>query len=279
MRMFLTAILAFAGLHLSAYADALDRIEANGEIRLGIRADAPPFSYLNAETEPAGLAVRLCEEVARRIGKTLGHDPISVNHKIVNAASRFPALDEGLTDLHCGPATVTLQRREKLDFSVLFFVDGAAIAERRGGYEAVMADKRGSIGAVEGTTTMAIVQAFIAEHSLETEIRAFPSHTRGLKALHDGDIDLYVGDRAIVLFQIGLHGFFDRVSVRPEVLSYEPYALAMRGGERRLQLAVDRALSQIYEEGQIFEMIQAELGNFEISDQTRALYDILSLPN
>ena len=92
---------------------------------------------------------------------------------------------------------------------------------------------------MSGTTTEKLVDQLITTENLDAELVAFASHNRGLKALAEGEIDLYFGDRSIVLFQIGTMGLFDRVIVRNEVLSYEPYALAMRSGERRLQLAVD----------------------------------------
>jgi len=261
----------------SAMADVLSDIKDRGIINLGIRADAPPFSYLDAQTEPAGLAVKLCQEVAARLGTELGVE-LEIEHKIVNAKTRFPALQEGLTDLHCGPATATLSRREALDFSILYFVDGAGIAARKGGYERVFETRKGSLGVVSGTTTEKMVHKLIAAEELDVELVTFPSHNRGLKALAEEEIDLYFGDKSIVLFQIGAHGLFDKITVRSEVLSFEPYALAMRAGERNMQLAVDRALSAIYEEGLIFTIIDQELGTFPLSDATRAIYEIVGLP-
>ena len=102
-------------------ADMLDKIAADGVIYLGVRADAPPFSFLDAETEPAGLAVELCHEVAKRLGAELGVGELRIEHKIVNAKTRFPALAEGLTQLHCGATAATLTRRNQMDFSLLVF--------------------------------------------------------------------------------------------------------------------------------------------------------------
>ncbi|MEM7056532.1 MAG: amino acid ABC transporter substrate-binding protein [Pseudomonadota bacterium] len=260
-------------------ADVLSNIKDRGSIRLGIRADAPPFSYLDEETEPAGLAVKLCHEVTKRLAIELGLEGLEIEHKIVNAKTRFPALQEGLTDLHCGPATATLSRRQFLDFSILYFVDGAGIATRKGAYEKVFDTRKGTLGVVAGTTTEALVNQLISDEKLDAELVTFASHNRGLKALAEEKIDLYFGDRSIVLFQIGAHGLFDKIVVRNEVLSFEPYALAMRAGERNMQLAVDRALSEIYGEGLIFEIIDQELGTYPLSDAGRAIYEIVGLPN
>ncbi|MEM7188071.1 MAG: amino acid ABC transporter substrate-binding protein [Pseudomonadota bacterium] len=277
MRTVFGAILA-AWLSSSATAqDVLDKITETGVVQLGIRGAAPPFSYLDYQTEPAGLAVRLCEEVSRRIGRELGIDDIQIEHGVVTASTRFGALTQGLTDIHCGPASVTLTRRESLDFSLIYFVDGAAIAEKPGGYDRVLEDG-GTIGVLDGTTAVGLAERLIEEKGIDAKVEAFASHPRGLKALRDGGIDIYVGDRAILLFQVSNMDQAGEIAVQDDVLSFEPYALAVRGGERRLLLAIDRALSEIYREGLIFDLIRQELGNFEISSQTRAIYRIVGLP-
>ncbi|MEM6661513.1 MAG: transporter substrate-binding domain-containing protein [Pseudomonadota bacterium] len=276
---FVAACLAMALCGHGAEADVLDKIAETGRVQLGVRGAAPPFSYLDFQTEPAGLAVRLCEEVAARIGAQLGIDEIEIDHGIVTASTRFGALGQGLTDIHCGPASVTLKRRETLDFSLLYFVDGAAVAERPGGYDALLANQTGKIGVLDGTTAVAVAQGLIETHGLDAEIEAFASHPRGLTALRDGKIDIYVGDHAILLFQVSNMDEAGGVTVRDEILSFEPYALAVRGGERRLLLAIDRALSDIYRSGLIFDLIRQELGSFEIPPQTRAIYKIVGLPD
>lgn len=279
MHRFAWALLCIFTFDGSAAADVLERIRTEGVIHLGVRADAPPFSYLDERTEPAGLAVRLCDEVAQRIARQLGTDDLRVEYRIVSADGRFRVLEQGLTDLHCGPASATLRRREFLDFSLLYFVDGAAIASRGDSYERVFENRSGRIGMLDGTTAVGIAEDLIRRNGLEAELVRFPVHHRGLKALAEDSIDLYLGDQAILLFQIEALGLSDKISVREDVLSFEPYALVMRRGESGLRLAVDRALSEIYEEGLIYEMIEAEMGNYPLSEEGQAIYQIVGLPD
>lgn len=274
---------AFAALSIllaagQASSDVLETIIDRGVIRIGVRGDAPPFSYLDERTEPAGLAVRLCEEVVARMAESLDLDELEIEYRVVSAEGRFQALNQGLTDLHCGPASATLKRRETIDFSVLYFVDGAAIASPRGRYEKIMQTRTGKFGVVAGTTTEVVLKSFVEENQLDASIVRFPTHRRGLKALANEEIDGYAGDRAILLFNAGVMGLLGDVVVRDEVLSFEPYALAMASGEQGLRLAVDRALSSIYESGKIYELIERELGTFEISEDARAIYNIVALP-
>lgn len=278
MRKLLGAGVALLMTFSAAQADVLDGIRQSGTIKLGIRADAAPFSYLDAETEPAGLAVQLCDAVAEEIGRELGRDDLTVQHLVVTSAGRFEALKAGQTDLHCGPASATLSRREALDFSLLYYVDGAAIAARPGGYAALFDTREGDIGVLDGTTTIETAEDLMRRNRISGELRRFPSHRRGLIALAAGEIDLYVGDQAILLFQIEELELTEEIVVNEEVLSFEPYALAMNRGESALRLTVDRALSRIYYDGRIFDMIQQELGDYPISPEVRAVYEIVGLP-
>ena len=275
-----TAIGVLAGLMLTgaAAADVLGKIAKEESIRLGVRADAAPFSYLNEASRPAGLAVALCVEVSRRIAAQLGKASLKTEFVIVSARERFPALKEGRTDLHCGPASATLGRRETLDFSILYFVDGAAAAVRPGTYESVFDEKLGKVGVLGGTTTESVVNDLLERNGIKADVIEFSSHVRGLDALASDQLDLYFGDQAILLFQIDQQGLSDYLAVMDEHYSFEPYALVMRRGESNLRLAVDRALSQIYADGTIYRLIRSELGEFPLSDEARAVYEIVGMP-
>jgi len=279
MKLYVTAMLIAMGAFAPAAADVLGNIKDRGLIRLGVRADAPPFSYHDPGGKPAGLAVAICDKIVKLLAGQLFLGSLNVDYVTVTAEERFSALVEGRTDLHCGPASVTLSRRQNIDFSILYFVDGAAAAVRPGTYETVFDNKSGRFGFVAGTTTAEVVEDLIDRNEIDAKKVAFPSHVEGLKALAGESIDVYFGDQAILLFQIAEQNYVDDVVVMEEVFSFEPYALAMKRGETELRLAVDRALSSIYDQGLIYKMILDELGNYPLPPETRALYQIVGLPD
>ena len=261
-----------------AQADVLQEIADRGVIRLGVRSDAPPFSYTDVNGAPAGLAVRICDEVARLISRAMEKRNLGIDHVVVNAQDRFPALIEGRTDLHCGPASATLTRRATLDFSILYFVDGAAAAVRMDGPDMVFDITGGKLGVLRGTTTEIVVEDLIQRNNMNAEIIRFTAHTEGLAALAAGGIDSYFGDQAILDFQIEKMALTEKVAILEDTFSFEPYALVMRRGEDTLRLAVDTALSEIYDRGLIYQMILDEMGNYPLSPEARAVYQIVGLP-
>ena len=105
-------------------------------------------------------------------------------------------------------------------------------------------------------------------HQLSIEDALAEGESKGV--LIDG-IALYFGDQAILFFQIEAQGLISDLHVIEEVLSFEPYALALRRGESRLRLAVDRALSAIYNQGHIYLIITEELGDYPLPPEARAV--------
>lgn len=276
-KLLLIAALTLAG-GTASVADVLNDIVQRGVIRIGYRGDAPPFSYNSVQGKPAGLAVALCEEATRSIQRQFDLPELAIEYVQVNARSRFPALIEGRTDLHCGPASATLGRRKTLDFSLLYFVDGAGVVIRPGAYESIFDMVDGMVGVLAGTTTETMVRDLVQRNGLHARVRTYPTHSDGLAALTGGKIDAYFGDRAILRFQIRRLGFDHRAALLDQTFSFEPYALVMRRGETRLRLAVDRALSEIYGKGLIYNLILNELGDYKLSPLVEAVYSIVGLP-
>ncbi|MEM6904396.1 MAG: amino acid ABC transporter substrate-binding protein [Pseudomonadota bacterium] len=261
-----------------ALADVLERIKIRNSIRIGHRTDAPPFSYVNDKGEPAGLAVALCKAVARSLAGQLGLSELRTRFVPVTAETRFDMLQEDDTDLHCGPATATLSRRQTLDFSILYFVDGAVAVMRPGNRLSVFELEGGKIGTVAGTTTEQVVFDLITRNGLQGELVTFPTHAEGLTELVSGRIAAYFGDSAIMQFMLRTKDLEGRLEILPEEFSFEPYALVMKRGEDDLRLAVDRALSEIYDAGLIYNLIRNEMGNLRLNQVNRTVYQIVGLP-
>lgn len=273
-----TSFIITFGANAVAQADALDDILERGTVNLGVRGSAPPFAYTNDQGQPAGLAVRLCNAVVQLIADH-NKTRLDIEYTVLDAKARFPALINRQTDIHCGPASATLSRRETLDFSLIYFVDGAAAAVRpEGDFSTIFETQNGTFGVLAGTTTEGVVQDLIKRNNLKVEVKGFDSHGAGLSELAVGEIDVYFGDQAILFFQIETQNLIGKVNVIEDVLSFEPYALAMKRGEHRLRLAVDRALSRIYDSGLIYQMILQEMGDYPLTTEAKTLYLVVGLP-
>ena len=75
-----------------------------GNLTLGYRADARPFSYGDEAGTADGYAVALCNEVAERVKSELGLSTLTVEWVPVTVEDQFQAVKENKVDLLCGAA-------------------------------------------------------------------------------------------------------------------------------------------------------------------------------
>jgi polar amino acid transport system substrate-binding protein/glutamate/aspartate transport system substrate-binding protein len=251
------AFAAAVGLALAGPAAAegvLDRLKETGEIRLGVREDAEPLSYLKAG-EPAGYSVLVCKAVAAALAKTLGRE-LATEWVTVSADDRFDAVADGRIDLLCGAATITLARREKVDFSIPTYVDGAAVLLPRDAdpeFDALAGQK---VGVRAGTTTEEVLRASLAAAKIDAEVVTFDDHQAALAALESDAIGAYFGDQSILFGLFFASDMSDTLVVSDNTLTIEKQGLALPRGDDDFRLAVDRALSDLYRSGDMVHFFE-----------------------
>ena len=271
--------LLFAGFHIfaphqSSAADGsiLDQIRETGEITLGVRRDARPHSYIDAEGRPAGYTVEVCNAVAGKLRAQLGLTQLRILHETVDATDRFQVVAEGRADLLCGAATITLARREIVDFTIPTFVDGASVLVLVGASEDFTALDGERIGVRAGTTTEKALHASLTDFGMEAEVVPVADHAAGLAGVENGVLAAYFGDQSI-LFALKESGAApDRLVVAGNTLTLELHGLALPLGDHRFRLALDRALSQLYREGRMAAIWEQTFPNADPGESIRYLH-------
>ena len=171
-----------------------------GTIRIGYRADAPPFSSASDAGEPRGYSIDICKKVVEALGPALKRPGLATEFVLVTAADRFAKIESGAVDLLCEPTTVTMARRERVDFSLLTFISGAGIAVRADGTQRVIGPGGPRvIGVLKGTTTEQQLRAYLGERGLDNPVVLADTHEAGLAMLLDKQVDGYFADRELLL--------------------------------------------------------------------------------
>lgn len=247
----LTVLLA--GLALPVWGGALEEIRASGELKLAYRAEAPPFSSKAPDAlVPEGFTIDLCRIIARDIQSHLGLEEMGITWVQVNADDRIDAIAGGLAHLECGITSVTLSRQEKVDFSNLFYATGASLmilnsSEIRNVND--LGNKRVSV--VEGTTTERVLRSVLDERGINARIVRVPNHADALQRLVNKNTDAMAADQA-TLFGIGFKSRGEhRLVITEDMLSFEPYALPLPRNDADFRLVVNRALSNLYQRGDV----------------------------
>ena len=258
----------------AAAAGTLDRVRDSGVFRIGYRADAKPYSYRNETGQAAGYVVDLCLEVAKALGPNVRTEFVQIA-----ANQRFEAVRDGIADILCDPSSVTLMRREMVDFSLPTFLDGASVLSRTSTPVRVFEDFAGKrIGVLQGTTTEQTLRTALSELALKADIVPVRDHRSGFSLLSDDKIDAYFADRGIVM-GILQEGGWPGFEVSRSYFSYETYALALPRDDGAFRLLVDRTLAQLYRSGRINAILERTFGKGEPPEMLKIMFLINSLPD
>ncbi len=249
----LAALLCVSWLFASGAATAttLAVITNTGVVKLGFREDAAPFSYRDSRGGASGYMVDLCHHVVAQLKADLQRSDLAIEYVAVNARDRFDAVASGRIHLLCGPTTVTLNRREQIDFSLFTFVDGASVIFREDGPRNLEALAGHRIGVRAGTTTQAALDRTLTAANLRATLTPVRDHNDGIKGVMRGELSAYFADRSILARLMENHENPASLRLSKRFFTFEPYALGLRRGDSELRLLVDRALANLFRSGRI----------------------------
>jgi putrescine:ornithine antiporter len=277
-----------------ASAATLDQVKASGKLLLGYRADARPFSF-DESGKPAGYSVALCEKIADAVKTELGLSALTVEWVQVTAEDRFNALQQGKIDVLCGAATATLERRKTVSFSIPVFPSGigailrwdapAALRDVLSGIPpsgpvwrgspARILDKK-AFAVVKGTTGETWLAERLAKFHIDATTASVASYEEGIKQVVDRNVDVFFGDRPILLEEAQNGPSADELVVLDRVFTHESLALAVRRGDEDMRLLVDRTLSQLFRSDAFREVYVKWFG--EPDEGTLTFYQQSALP-
>jgi polar amino acid transport system substrate-binding protein len=256
----------------------------------GYRSDAPPFSYETGGDVAAfsGFTAEICHRVARELSGRTEAEGLQRGAMRVTAEDRFQWLESGDIDVLCGAASVTPERQKRVGFSIPVLQTGIAVAVADGAADRFGAltsapDLERALGAVangggarigyrRGTTTDDWLAGSGLASAGGVTLEAFADHRAGIAAVTAGEIDLYMGDLAILRGLERSVGAGIRLS--DATLQDETIALATADDADRLRDLIDAVLVDLYRSGEIVPIFERHFGPMGETD--RAFYDQLS---
>ena len=257
----------------------LKKIKDSNTFTLGYLTSAPPFSFPGPDRRPVGYSIDLCTQIASKIQDQLG-TTLKLNWVPVTTENRLDMVASGKVDIECGTTTASLSRQERVDFSLMTFVDGGGLLTKKDftlRAAADLADKR--IAIIPGTTTETAFNKFLKEEFVTVKLVPVKNHVEGLMALENGSADAFASDRGI-LIGLAVTSKDPSAFALPAILfSYEPYGFMVRRNDAAFRLAVNRALAALYRAGGIVEIYDRWFGGFgKPSQAIQAMYMLNGLP-
>ncbi|RYH10933.1 amino acid ABC transporter substrate-binding protein [Tropicimonas sp. IMCC6043] len=266
------AILALTiGLAGSASAQTIERIRETNELKLGFRSDAAPLSFANEAGEASGYTPLLCVGIAQELADRLELPNLEVSFVPVTTENRFEKVAAGEIDLLCGAATITMDRREIVDFSDPVFVDGTVALMTRNADPSMKSLAGKKVGVRAGTTTQVALHNSLVKEGIEAELVPFEDHGAGVEALRNGEIAAYFGDQSILVYQLATKNLGSELRITNQLLTVEKQGLAMARGDTDFRLLIDGIVGTMYRRGAVQRVYESMLPGVEPGMAMRAL--------
>jgi len=162
---------------------------SRGVLRVGVRPDDPPHSFLNSQGHFAGFDV----DIATAIAKDWG---VKLQLVTVNELTRISYLQNGRIDLAVTSISTTVKRAKEVDFSETYFFSDQTILVRKGAYQHLSDLVGKTIAADQGSNAGTSWQAWLGAHGHagDGHVEYFASKQASLEAVKTGAAAGYAED-------------------------------------------------------------------------------------
>lgn len=170
---------------------SIDKIKAEGKVRIGVFSDKPPFGFVDEKGENQGYDVYL----AKRIAKDLLGDENKVEYVLVEAANRVEYLESNKVDIILANFTVTPERKEKVDFANPYMKVALGVVSSDGSPIKSVEELKGKKLLVNKGTT---AESYFTKNHPEIELIKYEQNTETFAALKDGRGDALAHDNTLL---------------------------------------------------------------------------------
>jgi polar amino acid transport system substrate-binding protein len=218
------------------------RIKDRGRLIAGVSAD----TYLLGSRNPLNGRIEGFDiDMVRAVSKAIFGDETRYQLKVITAAQRIPALQEGQVDIVARNMTITCDRWTQIAFSSEYYRSGQKILVRKGSKATSLADLKGQkVCAPKGTSSM--------ENLIKIAPEAIPvgadNHTGCLVLFQQSEVAAITGDDTVLA---GLAAQ-DPYAIVPEQKAFtaEPYGLGINSKNVDFVRFVNARLAEMRSDGE-----------------------------
>lgn len=170
-----------------------EKVTEAGTVRIGVRNDNPPMSFINESGEWVGFDVDLAHALADQLG-------VEAELVVVDGTTRITFLQEGRIDMAVASMNHTRQRDNAVDFSITYFWDNQSFLVRSGTYSSIEELLGQTVAANAGSSAIPSWTEYAeAAGGSEPEIVEFGDKLAAMQALRDGAVEGYTEDNITLL--------------------------------------------------------------------------------
>jgi ABC-type amino acid transport substrate-binding protein len=229
----------------------MGKIQAAGEIKIGVKYDVPPFGFKNPQTDDIeGFDVDFGQAIADKLG---------VEPNFIEAISdnRIPFLEDGTVDLVLSTMTINAERDMEIDFSEPYY-----IARGR-----ILVPQDSDIVGVDDLAAKKVCTALgstyeetLKEQAPDADLRLVDSYSECLELVQNGAVDAVSTDDVILTGMIIQDDTLKLTEGEP--LTTEPYGAGLKDGDTEFKEFVDGVLEEYKSGGGWAEAYEKWVGQY-----------------
>ncbi len=229
----------------------MGKIQAAGEIKIGVKYDVPPFGFKNPQTdEIEGFDVDLGRAIADKLG---------VEPNFIEAISdnRIPFLEDGTVDLVLSTMTINAERDQEIDFSEPYYIArGRILVPQDSDITGIDSLAGRKVCTALGST----YEETLKEQAPKADLRLVDSYSECLELVQNGAVDAVSTDDVILTGMIIQDDTLKLTEGKP--LTTEPYGAGLKDGDTEFKEFVDGVLEEYKSGGGWAESYEKWVGQY-----------------
>lgn len=228
----------------------LARIQSAKILKIGVRADRPPFGFTDTEGNPRGFDV----DLGFRIARALDVQPLFVT---VTSGDRIEKLKKGEVDILLATLTGTRRRAKEIDLSMPYFQDQQMLLVKSDSPILSYSDLAGKkVAALNGSTSIENIKK-VKPDAVPT---GYTTIKEAFEALTKGEVDALTGD-GLAMRSLKLTAENpDSLRIAGEGFSVEPFVIGLPQNDSEFRAKIDDALTDIWNDGTWTRLFNKWLG-------------------
>ena len=229
----------------------MGKIQAAGEIKIGVKYDVPPFGFKNPQTdEIEGFDVDFGQAVADKLG-------VKANFIEAISDNRIPFLQDGTVDLVLSTMTINAERAQEIGFSEPYYIARGRILVPQDSDIAGIDDLAGKkVCTALGST----YEATLKEQAPDADLRLVDSYSECLELVQNGAVDAVSTDDVILTGMIIQDDTLKLTEDEP--LTTEPYGAGLPKDDAEFKEFVDGVLEEYKSGGGWGEAYEKWVGQY-----------------
>ncbi|MFD1548862.1 transporter substrate-binding domain-containing protein [Levilactobacillus fuyuanensis] len=259
----LTVVVSACGHKPLSQRNVLQTDRQNKTITWGVKADTRLFGLLDTkDNKIKGFEVDLATALTKQM---LGKDA-KAKFIQVTSSTRMPMLKNGNIDAIIATMTNTPERRKQVDFSKTYFFAGQSLLVKRGSSIKNVKDLNKQKGTVLGVVGSDSVQN-VAKVAPDAKVLQLTDYAQAMTALKSGQGQALTTDNGILY---GMSVQNPGYKVTGGTFVSEPYGIAIDKNQEPFKTSVNKALTQLRENGEYDKILHKWFHNVKGFDYKEA---------